>query len=406
LPPLANVRVLEVANFISGPFAGLMLAEMGADVIKVEAPGSGDPFRRWEGGQYSPEFCAYNAGKRSLCLDLKDDRGRDAFVRMAERADVLIQNLRPGAMDRLGLGYGDLRRVNPRLIYCSISGFGGDGPGRNRPSYDTVAQGYSSLLSQLVDPRHPRVIGPAFSDQIASLYVCQSVLAALLARGQTGVGQHLEVSMVRTSLHFLCETVARYLANGEILDPLSRPRMSQSYAAVARDGLPLIVHLSSPPKFWEGLLRAIDRPDLASDPDLATRDDRVRNYERLALILQEAFRRRSRSEWLERLEAEDVPCAPVYHIGEALGDPDVASLARIRSWGHPFGDGAAVRGMGPAVSFEPGDADGVARPPTLGEHTEEVLREYGLSDGEIRSLVAGGVAAQGAAPGGRGVGSD
>ncbi len=181
---LAGVRVLELGNFISGPYAGQLLAEMGAEVIKVERPQGGDPFRSFDGTQLSPQFCAYNRGKRSVTIDINTSAGRNVLLKLAEGADVLLENFRPGVLDRLGLGWEVLQQKNPRLIYCSISGFGPDGPYADRPAYDTVAQSMSGFFSQLLDPERPRIAGPAMADAISGLYAALGIAAALAGRGQ------------------------------------------------------------------------------------------------------------------------------------------------------------------------------------------------------------------------------
>ncbi|SDT72466.1 CaiB/BaiF CoA-transferase family protein [Jiangella sp. DSM 45060] len=326
--PLAGLRVIELAQYISGPFAGKLLADLGADVLKVESP-SGDPMRRWEGGDAdtSPQFAAYNRNKSGLVLDLKTDAGRDELTRLVATADVLIENFRPGVTARLGVGYPELERVNPRLIVCSITGFGPDGPYAGRPAYDTVISALSGMYSQVVPAGTMRPLGPAFSDLLSGMSAAQAVLAALHARQRTGRGEHVEVSMLGSVVDFLTEPVSTYLRTGEVSQPDSRPRRAQAFACVGSDGGAFVVHLSVPEKFWTGLLDVLERPDLAHDPRFATRENRVRQYDALDAVLKEITAARPREHWLRRLTAADIPHAALNGVEDLLADPQVAHLA-------------------------------------------------------------------------------
>jgi crotonobetainyl-CoA:carnitine CoA-transferase CaiB-like acyl-CoA transferase len=227
-PPLSGIRVLEQGTFITGPCAGMMLADLGADVIKIESP-EGDPYRAYQRGQYSPHFQAYNRNKRSLSLDMKVKSDCALFDRLASEADVYIQNFRPGTAERLGAGLARLQAMNPRLVYCSISGFGSSGPYRDRPSYDSVAQALSGFLSVVVDNRRPQFLGPALADAITGMYASQGILAALVQRGRSGRGTHVEVSMLEAMTHFAVEPFAAFFALGETPTSADRPRLAQAY---------------------------------------------------------------------------------------------------------------------------------------------------------------------------------
>jgi formyl-CoA transferase len=361
-----------MATTISGPYAAMLLGDLGAEVIKVEAPAGGDPFRRWGGHDAGvrPQFAAYNRGKKSVCLDVKLAEGREAFRRLAASVDVLIENFRPGTMDRLGLGYETLRRDNPRLVYCSISGFGQTGPFTHRPSYESVSLALSGLWSRLVDLRKPRPLGPNLADQLTSLYAVSGTLAALHHAERTGQGQRVDVSMLLANMAFLTEPIANFFAIGEVGDLDTRARRSQAYAVLARDGLPLAIHLSSVPKFWAGLTRVIERPELAADERFVTNPSRVRNYDALKAILDETFATRDRDEWLARLEAADVPAAPIRSIAEAIQSPEAEALGAIRQYGEGSRTVTLVRGP---VDFSATPASGGLPPPDLGEHTDEIL---------------------------------
>jgi crotonobetainyl-CoA:carnitine CoA-transferase CaiB-like acyl-CoA transferase len=382
--PLSGVRVIEVANFITGPYAGQLLADLGADVVKVEDPRGGDPFRAWGKGQYSPHFVAHNRGKRSIALDLKQPSALRVFERLIARADVLIENFRPGVADRLGIGYARARELNPRLIYCSISGMGQAGPYVHRPSYDTVGQGLSGLLSQLLDPAAPQPIGPAFSDALTGIFACYGVLGALYARSATGRGQRVETSMLEATMGFQVEPYARYFATGEVPNPYSRPRQAQVYAFTCADGLSFAVHLSSPPKFWEGLCRVAGREDLIGDPRFADRDARVEQYDFIQQTLTPIFKTRPRAEWLRLLEAADVPHTPIYTLDQVLQDPQVQHLGMVQTAEHP--SEGTVRMVNYPVHLSETRLENPSAPPTLGEHTDAVLAELGFDAHEAARL--------------------
>jgi len=367
---LEGITVVEQGTFITGPAAGMLLADLGADVIKVEQAGTGDPFRAFKGGLYSPHFQTYNRNKRSITLDVKRPEDAEVFDALIRRADVYIQNFRPGAAERLGAGEKRLRELNPRLIYCAISGFGQTGPAAQRPAYDTVAQAASGFLKLLVNPANPRVVGPALADALTGFYAAYGILAALVARGRTGQGRTVEVSMLEAMCHFNLDAFTHYFSEGEVMDPYSRPRVSQSYALQCADGRWLALHMSSPEKFWQGLARAIDRPDIFDDPRFATREARIENYEALVALLGEIFARRPRDQWCERLLAEDVPHSPMYDSSEALQDPQARHLQLEISGQHPArGTWRTVRFP---VSFDGVRATDVVPPPELGEHSEQI----------------------------------
>ena len=274
---LAGIRVVEQGTFITGPCAGMMLADLGADVIKIESP-EGDPYRSYQGGQYSPHFQAYNRNKRSLALDLKQSPDRELFDRLIGQADVFIQNFRPGTAERLGAGAKRLQAINPRLVYCSISGFGSSGPYTERPSYDSVAQALSGFLSVVVDYERPQFLGPALADAITGLYAAYGVLGALVERGRTSRGGLVEVSMLEAMAHFAVEPFAAYFALGETPTSADRPRLAQAYILHTADQRLIAIHLSSLEKFWTGLVAALAAPELASDPRFNTRLNRIAEY--------------------------------------------------------------------------------------------------------------------------------
>ena len=372
-PVLSGVRVVEQGTFITGPACGMLLGDLGADVVKVEQPGTGDPFRSFKGGLYSPHYQTYNRNKRSITLDPKGAADREVLDRLVADADVYIQNFRPGVADKLGVGEARLRALNPRLVYCSISGFGATGPAAARPAYDTVAQAASGFLKLLINPENPRVVGPAIADALTGFYAAYGILGALVERGRTGKGRTVEVSMLEAMAHFNLDAFTHFLQEGEVMGPYSRPRVSQSYVLECGDGKWIALHMSSPPKFWEGLAKAIEQPDLFDDPRFATREARIDHQEELIALLGERFRKRPRDEWTTRLQALDVPNAPMYDTSEALIDPQALHLQLQTSAMHPtMGLFRTVRSP---VSFDGERALAVRPPPVLGEHNEEIRSE-------------------------------
>src|ERR1700742_199986 len=324
-PTLAGIRVLEQGTFITGPCAGMMLADLGADVIKVESP-EGDPYRAYQGGQYSPHFQAYNRNKRSLALDMKLKSDCILFDKLASEADVYIQNFRPGTAERLGAGADRLQQLNPRLVCCSISGFGSSGPYVDRPSYDSVAQALSGFLSVVVDYQRPQFLGPALADAITGIYASQGILAALVQRGRTGRGCNVEVSMLEAMTHFAVEPFAAFFALGQTPTSADRPRLAQAYILRTADDRLIAIHLSSLEKFWTGLVAALEAPELGTDPRFNPRERRIAEYDTLRVELDARFARRPLAHWEERLRAADVPHAPVNRIDEVVRDPQVQRL--------------------------------------------------------------------------------
>jgi crotonobetainyl-CoA:carnitine CoA-transferase CaiB-like acyl-CoA transferase len=370
---LRNIRVVEMGTYITGPAAALHLADLGADVIKVERPGEGDPFRAFKGGLYSPQYQTYNRNKRSIALDTKDAGDLEVFHELIAGADVFIQNFRPGVAEKLGAGEDELRRVNPGLIYCAITGFGRTGPSRDRPAYDTVAHAASGYLRLLTPPSNPRVIGPAIADAVTGQYAALGILAALVERGGAGKGRRLDISMLEAMAHFNLDSFTHYFSAGEVMGPLSRPVVSQSYTFECADGKWIALHLSSPTKFWMGLLEATGQTALAEDPRFAERMDRIRHQDDLIAIFTPVFRTATRDEWCARLEAAGAPYSPAYDSNEALEDPQAKHLRIAVSAEHPqMGAFTTVR---PPYAFD-GEPDlDVRPPPALDEHGEQIRAE-------------------------------
>ena len=371
--PLTGVRVLDLGQYITGPYATSLLAEMGADVIKVESPPDGDEFRSWERGKVSPQFLTFNHGKRSMVLDLKATDQRAEFYRLVKTADVLIENFRPGVTDRLGIAYRSVREVNPQLVYCSITGFGTDGPYADRPAYDSVALGFSGLSSLLMNPQQPRLMGPAMADIITGQMAAFFVVSALNGRTRTGKGEHVEVNMLASLVRFVTGQVAKQVLIGSEEGPYTRSTLSQAYAFRTSEGEVLLIHLSSPEKFWRSLCKAVGREDLITHDAFAKHGSRVKNYDALMKELEPTFATRTRTQWLEALIAHEVPCAPVNRVSQTLADPQVRHLGIMEVEEDPVL--GRIPRFRPPVKWTGVTPDLIRRPPKLGEHTQEILAE-------------------------------
>ncbi|MBO1114077.1 CaiB/BaiF CoA transferase family protein [Bordetella petrii] len=384
---LQGVRILDLGNFITAPLAGMLLGELGADVIKVERPGAGDPFRAFKGGLYSPQFQAHNRNKRSLSLDYARPEGLAVLDRLIAGADAIILNMRPGVEEKLGLGAPRLQALNPRLVYCAITGFGASGPYASRPAYDNVGQAASGWLSMFHAGADPKVAGPAVSDAVAGIYASLGVLGALVERARTGRGRKVEVSMLEAMIAMACEPLGSMLATGRAPSLYGRAAMSQSYVVTCRDGRRIGLHLSSPEKFWRGLAAAIDRPDLlAAYP---SRAERIEGYAELAATLAQVFAEQDREYWVPRLERHDVPFTPERRLDELADDPQVRHQGVFYEQAHPRH--GTLRAAHRPIRYDGDNRSDFLPPPDLGEHTDDVLREAGLSDEELRGLRQAGV---------------
>jgi len=384
---LRGFTVLDLGTFITAPYAAMLLAELGADVIKVERPEGGDPFRWFAGGLSSPHFQAHNRHKRSVALDYTTPDGLKLLHLLIEHADALVINVRPGVEQRLGIDEGTLRRLNPKLVFCFITGFGADGPYANRPAYDNVGQALAGWLSRFHDTDDARVAGPAISDAATGIFACLGIVSALLERTKTGVGRKVEVSMLEATLALAVEPLAHYFVTGDEQPFYLRGAMSQAYILTCKDGKRIALQMSSPDKFWKGLAAVIESPDLLQRyPD---RKRRVDSYEAIGSELAAIFATRPREEWLERLAQHDVPFAPERRLNELDEDPQVRHLDLFYELDHPVA--GPVRSVHRAIRCDGSREIDFRPPPTLGEHTREVLAGLGRSDDELRGLSSQGV---------------
>jgi crotonobetainyl-CoA:carnitine CoA-transferase CaiB-like acyl-CoA transferase len=368
---LAGITVLEFASYVSGPYAGMMLADLGAEVIKIEPPDGGDPFRGWGAADYSATFGSVNRNKKSVVLDLKTEEGLAAAVSLSETADVLIENFRVGTMDRLGLGYEALRKKNPKLIYASITGFGPSGPYAARAGYDTVGQAMSGLLSVLTDLDDPKPMGISLSDHLTGMMAAYGILGALMARERIGRGQRVETSLLSATVAFLGENAARFFETGKKPSRETRARSAQVYAFLDSRKAGFIVHLSSPAKFWRGLINVAGHPEWQDDARFKTKRDRQENYQVLRGLLADVFAQNEREHWLKLLLEQDVPSAPIYTLDEVFADPQVKHLGLKREVPHKKLGSVSLVGGGVVLSETPPEISTIA--PDYGQHTEEIL---------------------------------
>ncbi len=388
-PPLDGLLVVDLTRVLSGPYCTMLLADMGARVIKIEQPGRGDDTRAWGPPFMAGEsayFVSINRNKESLTLDLKHPEGRAILDRLLDRADVLVENFRPGAMDRLGLGKETIASRWPSLVACSISGFGQNGPRRDEPGYDAVVQAEAGLMSITGEEDGPALrLGLAIADVVSGMFAAQGIAMALLARTRTGRGQHIDIAMLDSTAALLTYQAATFFATGV---PPTRhgnrhPTIAPYDSFDVADGT--IVLTIGNDEIWKRFCVAADLPDLAGDPRFATNAQRCENYAALEPILTATLRSRTRREWLARFNAAGVPCGSVRNIGEVLADPQLAARSMIENVDHATLGRISVIGTPVKLSETPGSIR--TAPPTLGQHTDDILqRDLGLTDGDISRL--------------------
>ena len=392
-PPLAGVRVVDLTRVLAGPFCSMMLGDMGAEVIKVEEPGKGDDTRTWppfSGGE-STYFMSVNRNKKSLTLNLKAPEGQRILRRLIRRSAVLLENFRPGTMARLGLGYETLKRSNPRLVYCAISGFGESGPEAGRPGYDLIVQGESGLMDLTGFPDGPPVkVGTSIADLVAGIEACHGVVLALYARQRTGKGQKVEVAMLDVMASLLTYQAGIYFATGQ--RPARRGNQHPSivpYEVFKAADAYLTVGVANN-SLWERLCQALDRPDLARDGRFDSEAKRVEARQTLIPLLNGIFATRRAEEWLARFDKAGVPAGRIKSVAEVCESPHLRERGMIVSLAHPKAESVKVFGVPIRLQATPGGVS--APPPLLGQHTDEILtRVAGLSRGEVARLRARGI---------------
>jgi crotonobetainyl-CoA:carnitine CoA-transferase CaiB-like acyl-CoA transferase len=388
--PLDGIRVLELGTAIAGPYVAELLHLLGAEVIKIERPGGGDPIRQWKVDRGPLPFIQMNAGKRSIALDLRKPEAVGVVKRLVERCDVFVHNARPGWLDKLGLGGADCLKLNPRLVYLAISGFGGVGPLGMRPAYDTAGQAFGGLLGLLSGQGRPNT-GPTLADLGTGIVATAGVLAGLTARERTGCGTVVETSLIEGVIALIADLFAHQQALNAEPDFATRARQSQIYPMQTVDQGYIMIHLSTSQPFFVALMTAAGRPDLATDERFAAYDDRVVNHEQLYAELTPAFARRTREEWEKILTEHGVPNSLVLGLGEIMAHPQFEALDLFRDTEPATG----LRLVGPPWRFD-GHRAGEGRTTfEVGQHTSEILAEFFDADERAR-LVAVGI---GQAPG-------
>ena len=391
---LDGVKVLDCSQILAGPFCSMLLADMGADVVKVEKPAGGDDTRRmgppFIGGE-SAAFLAMNRNKRSIVLNFKHPDGVAALKRLVADADVLIENYRPGVMDRLGLGYDVMSEINPRLVYCSISGFGRTGPYAQRAGFDLVAQGMSGLMSFTGLPGSaPVKVGVPIADMNAGMFSMYGILTAYINRLKTGKGQYVDVSLLESALAYTVWESSSYFATGTVAGPLgSAHRLSAPYQALrVSDGY---ITIGAPNQSnWERFCKAIDRGDLLDRPEYESNATRLGNREQLEAELEETLCKKPRDHWLQLLEEAGVPAGPILDMAEVWADPQVQARGMDVPLEHPAA--GTVRNIGLAAKLYGTPGKLYRHAPLLGQHTDEVLEAAGYSPEEIRRLHESGAA--------------
>ena len=400
--PLSGLRVFDMSRILAGPTCGQLLGDLGADVIKVERPGRGDDTRGWgppfvrdAEGNDTPESAYYlcaNRNKRSLALDIAKPEGAEVAKRLAARADILLENFKLGDLARRGLGYEALAAENPGLIYCSITGFGQTGPYAARAGYDFLIQGMGGIMSVTGEPdRPPMKVGVGIADVMTGMYASSAVLAALRAREMTGRGQHIDLALFDSQIAWLINQGLAYLTDGAI--PVRRgnahPTIVPYETFPAADGW-FILAIGNDSQFRK-FCEIAGRPDIAADPEFATNAARVRNRDELAPLLREITATRTEAEWMASLEAAHVPCGPVNDIAQAFDDPQAAHRGARMTMAHPTAARGTVDLIGNPIKMSGTPVTYRHAPPTVGQHSCEVLREAGYADAEIAGLAAAGV---------------
>lgn len=391
--PLAGMRVLELAQIMAGPTCGMMLADMGADVVKIEKLPGGDDARGYREPRVngvSAPFMILNRNKRGIALNLKLPQGRDILLRMVKEADVLTENYRRGTLEKLGLGYDILSRINPGLIYCAISGYGRDGPMGDKPGFDLIAQGFSGLMSVTGEPGGaPAKTGNSIADTNAGILAMAGITAAYVHKLKTGEGQIVDTSLIEAAIQQTYWQAAIYFATGESAGPTgSAHLLAAPYQAFkASDGWLNIGGANQ--GNWERIAVALGRPEWRDDPRFASNSARMENIGELTAAMNAILATRSKAEWMAVLDAAGVPAGPVHSIGEALSHPQTVARGMVVDLEHP--QAGPTRALGCPIHFSrtPTRIDRPA--PMLGEHSRELLQEYGYSDAEIDGFVAAGV---------------
>ena len=387
---LEGLTCIDVSGHVAGPYASSLLGDLGCEVIKVELPKGGDTHRgrnpKYEG--YGPSFRALNRNKKSVTLDLRHKKGGEILRKLLATADIFLENFRPPTRAKLGLDYDELTKLNPKLIHCSISGYGQGGPCRDKPGFDTIGQALSGMMSLVTDLDDPKVAGVSFVDHSAGIFAVNGIMAALLARAKTERGQFIDVSLLQVAIAFIESHVADYLNGGEAVSRENFPK-GRIYSLLDCEGKPFMVHLSSHNQAWEDFLRAGELDGLVGDPRFASNKQRSDRHEEIVNILRPQFRTKAREYWLARLDANQIPNAPINTIAEVFDNPQIKHLGIPKLITHPKMGVSKLVGSPINMSDTPPKFFRAA--PLLGEQTEEVLAKLGYDSDRVKELRAGGV---------------
>ncbi len=390
LKPLQDIVVLDLSRVLAGPYSSMMMADYGATMVKIEPPEVGDDSRAFGPfvGKESAYFMSLNRNKRSMTLNLKEPAAKELFRELVKKADVVLENYRPGTMEKFGLGYDELKKINPKIIYAACSGFGQTGPYVHKPAYDIVVQAMGGIMS-VTGPEggEPTRVGASVGDIIAGLFTTIGVMMALFHRDRTGEGQKVDVGMLDCQVAVLENAISRYLVSGEIPQPIGNrhPSITPFAGFTASDGH--IIVGAGNDRLWEKLCKLINRCDLLENELFATNLKRTQNVNALKEILDAEFKVKTIDEWMEALEAAGVPCAPINTVDKIINDPQIKAREMIVELEHPVAGHMRVPGVPIKLSATPGSVDTPA--PLLGQHTEELLHELlGLSKEQVAELRA------------------